>query len=145
MRLVKLSTAEFDDMDRVDEFFEGDLPQRRPPGQFLITPGWIAEDALDECEVLLFSFLGRVVWVARAGSGRLQNTGRNRGRYPNYFIVDLRTAQKVDFSVSDLEDAMHRRCGVTKSIAVSRGWVRLPNTVAATRLVQTLGKLSYPV
>jgi len=141
MRLVKLSTAEFNDIDEVDEFFDEDLPQREPPGKFLFPAGWIAADGLDESELLLFSFLGQVVRIARAGSGRLQNTDSDQDRYPHYFVVDMTSVRKVDFSVIDLEEAMRNECGVTKSIAVSHGWVLLPNTEAAERIIQRLGGL----
>lgn len=142
MRLVKLSTAEFKDSDEVDDFFDDDLPEREPPGKFLFPAGWIAADGLDESELLLFSFLGRVVRIARAGSGRLQNTDVDRARYPNYFVVDMKSVREVDFSVIDLEEAMRRECGVAKSIAASQGWVRLPDTEAAARVVRRLGGLN---
>ena len=90
MRLVKLSTAEFKDIDAVDAFFDEDLPQREPPGKFSFPAGWIAADGLDESELLLFSFRGRVVRIARAGSGRLQNTDAARDRYPYYCVVEMK-------------------------------------------------------
>lgn len=139
MRLVKLSTSEFPEIDNVHDFFKDDLPQREPPGKFLFPRGWIAEDGLDASELILFSFMGRVVRVARAASGRLQNTDEYRNDYPYYFVVDMKTVREVDFLVTDLEEAMHRECGVTKSIAVARGWVRLPDTEATTRVVERLG------
>lgn len=146
MRLVKLSTAEFESIDKVDKFFDHDLRQREPHGRFLFPRGWIAEDGLAKSELLLFSFLGRVVRVARAKSGRLRNTDVQRGRYPYYFVVDMETVQKgFPFTVTDLEEALRRESGVTKSVAASRGWVRLPDTDTATHVVRRLGRLKQHV
>ena len=37
-----------------------------------------------------FSFLGQVVRVASAGSGRLDNTDAVRAHYPYFFVVDMK-------------------------------------------------------
>lgn len=140
MRLVKLSTSEFSDISTVGEFFAHDLPQRNPPGKFLFPDGWIAKDGLAESEWILFSFLGRVVRIAQSASGRLANLDEEKATYPNYFVVDLTTVKEVDFLVADLESAMHKDAGVTKSIAVSQGWVRLPDTAAALSVVERLAE-----
>ena len=144
MRLVKLSTQEFEDLNKVNEYFQNVLPQRTPPGKFMIPKGWIAEDRLSEGELVLFSFNSRVVRVAQAASGRRANDDPEFADYPYYFLVDLDTLREVEFSVEDLERSMQNECGVTKSIAVAHGWVLLPDTPAATQVVERLSNQSAP-
>lgn len=142
MRLVKLSTVEFENIADVNDYFAVQLPARTPPGQFRIPKGWIAQDGLNRGDVLLFSFNSRVVRVARSASGRLQNSDEYQVDYPHYFVVDLKTVRQVDFSVVDLEGEMQQMCGVTKSIAVAQGWVRLPDTSVAIQAIERLGQLA---
>jgi hypothetical protein len=139
MRLVKLSQQkEFPDYEDVENYFASDVWDRNPPGKFLLPRNQLAEDGVAESEMLLFSYLGRVVRVAKAASGRCENRDKYRVAYPYYFVIDRSTLREVDFSLADLEDAMCRRCGVTKTIAKGRGWVRLPETKEAYKAVEDL-------
>ena len=98
MRIIKLSTEEFETFEDVVHFFEEDLPQRKPPGKFLLPPGWIAEDGLQCGETLLFTHLATVCYSARAGSVRLENTDEYGDDYPYYFKVVSVCPEKSDFA-----------------------------------------------
>jgi hypothetical protein len=73
MRVAKLSTQVFADEAAVDAFFTADLPHRNPLGLFHVG-GQIAEDGLAPGETILFTYRGRLRFVGRAASGRLDNT-----------------------------------------------------------------------
>lgn len=133
MRIIKVSTQEFETEDEVISFFEEDLPNRTPRGQFRIPAGWIAEDRLEVGEPLLFSFEGEVLYSARAGSRRRKNSDEYRDEYPFYFRVDMDTLRPVQVSLEKLEKQL-RATGRKKSIVHSRGWPTMPDSPSRERL-----------
>ncbi len=137
MRIIKLSTKEFATFEDVLFFFEEDLPQRTPPGQFRLPPGWIAEDGLERGETLLFTYLAALCYSAKAGSGRLENTDKYRIDYPYYFKVNMKSVRRVKLSIEALEKRL-RPTGRRKSIVKSHGWPTMPDTPAREQLWQSL-------
>jgi len=134
MRIIKLSTKEFGTAEEVVEFFEDDLPQRKPPGRFQVTRGRIAEDKFDEGEPLVFSFLGEVMYTARAGTELLKNDDKWRRKYPQYFCVDMETVRPTHLSLKALEFHLRRNARRKESIVQSQGWPTVPDTAASNAL-----------
>jgi hypothetical protein len=129
MRVAKLSTEEFADESRLDEFFAA-LSQRNPPGLFLIGKQ-IAADGLTPGETVLFTYRGRLRYVAHAASGRLDNTFARQGEYPFCFILDPPSVQRGDASLAELEQALNA-AGAEVSLA-GQGWTRVPDSPATER------------
>jgi hypothetical protein len=74
VRLIKLSTNEFPGEANLLTYFAQELQDRKPPGLFRLPTGWIGKDALHEGETLLFSYRNRLRFVAKAKTGRMDNT-----------------------------------------------------------------------
>lgn len=94
MRIIKLSEKEFSIVEEVREFFAG-LSDHQPPGKFRVPKGWIARDALDPDEQLVFTFQGNAVFIANALSGIQNNTDEYRADYPVFFQIDTSTLKEA--------------------------------------------------
>src|SRR5262245_46714124 len=102
MRLIKLSKEEFPSLDEVRDFFNHDIRGMTPSGKFRVPSGWIAQDALEAGEALIFAYQSRAVFTARAGSELRPNDDEWHERYPSYFLVDLESLREVDANVRDI-------------------------------------------
>src|SRR5207302_3784253 len=98
MRVAKLSPEVFPDDGAVDAFFTADLPHRNPPGLFHVGEQ-IAADGLAPGETLLFTYRGRLRFVGRAATGRLDNTFGLQAEYPFCFIVEPGSIRPADASL----------------------------------------------
>src|SRR5207253_8395544 len=110
-----------------DAFFAG-LSKRNPPGLFLIPPGQIRADGLAVGEWVLFTYLGRLRYVARAASGRQDNTFEPRQGFPHCFIVDPASIRPVDLPLNEVEQRF-RAAGIDRSLA-GQGWTELDSAAA---------------
>ncbi|MCB0195750.1 MAG: hypothetical protein KDJ65_27620 [Anaerolineae bacterium] len=127
MRIIKLSEEIFSDLDDVMEFFRDYLPQRDPPGKFRITEGRIAQGGLEPGEEVLFSYNGKIYFMAQSATGRLANEDKHKDEYPFYFLVDMDTLRPVGMSLHDVEQRYHHETGETKSLVQTRGWPKIEN------------------
>ena len=136
MRVVKLGRDDpFETEAAVADFFTNRLPNRNPPGLFLMH-GEIAADGLAIGERLLFTYRGRLRFVGRAATGRQVNTFDLKDEYPNCFRVELGSIQPADASLTEVEQAL-AAAGVAVNLA-SRGWNRVPDSPAVENAVQGL-------
>ena len=131
MRIIKLSSQEFETVDDVVEFFEEELLRRIPTGKFRFPPGWIAEDKLSVGEPILFSYQTTVMYSARAASRRLVNNDEYSNQYPFYFQVDMETVRPVDVSLRALEEQLHH-IGKIRTIVQSQGWPTIEDSPRRT-------------
>jgi hypothetical protein len=134
MRLAKLSTEHFSDAKELSAFF-ADIENREPPGLFRIGQQ-IAANGLDAGETILFSLLGRVRFVGKSASGRLDNKYGKEEYYPYCFLVDHKSLQAVDVSFDELERRFSD-AGVNVSLA-GQGWTRLPDNSNTETVVRGL-------
>lgn len=144
MRIIKLSPKDisFPDRSSVDSYFELELPNRRPAGQFNLTQGKIAENGITIGESIIFSYQTEITHIARAGSGKLVRSENNIGKYPFYFIIDLATVFPAQGNLADVEASL-ASVGIHKNIVNSRGWPRIPDSVAVEEIWKELEKLRY--
>ncbi len=124
MRVIKLSPDDVDmkDRDSVDRFFRQHLAKRDPAGQFLLTSGRIAADGVSPGEILVFSYLGEVVYLGIAESRRLSTEGADAAKYPFYFCVSVDSIRNGKGLLSDLESDLRHAQLLNGNIVRSQGW-----------------------
>ncbi|HAM52380.1 MAG TPA: hypothetical protein DCP92_17420 [Nitrospiraceae bacterium] len=132
MRIIKLSPEDIDFPDRnsVDVYFRQTLPNRNLAGQFLLTKGRIAENGIDQGELLIFSYKTEVVYLARANSNRIPNMGPQRTIYPFYFLVDLPTVTQGKGTLYEVEEALEEALHGVTNIVKTQGWPRFADSQA---------------
>ncbi len=128
MRIIKLSKKDpdFPDRSSVDDYFQNKLPNRNPPGKFLLTKGRITETGISKGELLVFSYETEITYVAKAASYRLPNSNYDNKKYPFYFIVDIESISKAKGDLVDIEAALPKK--VKKNIVHTQGWPRIPDS-----------------
>src|SRR5262245_37083906 len=105
MRIIKLSTDEFETFEKVETFFT-QLSSRTPIGKFRITKGRIAKDGLQIGEKLLFSYRTRVCYFAEAASGVFKNLDEYSEEYPHFFQVNVATLRPASISLYEVEKTL---------------------------------------
>ncbi len=119
MRIIKLS-ANDEDMrtrDMVDRYFKENLVNK-DLGRFLLTKGRISEKGIAPGEMIIFSYLKEIVYLARSESERLKNTGPQASQYPFYFCVDIKTIIEGKGNLEQLETKIK----ANKNIVKAQGW-----------------------
>lgn len=109
----------------VDSYFGDVLHKRTPNGKFLLTRGRIAKDGIKPNERIVFTYIGEIVFQARALTGRNENSDCTVSeQYPHYFCVDLSTIQKGCKSLRELEDELKESKMIPpgKNLVKSQGW-----------------------
>lgn len=104
--------------DTVDSFFNEKLPNRNPPGQFLLTKGRISAKGISPGEMLVFSYNGDIVYLALSLSERQENTGPEAREYPYYFCVDIATIISGKGNLKQIENEIK----ASKNIVKTQGW-----------------------
>ena len=132
MRVIKLSKDDEDmeSLTDVDIYFQEKLPSRTPPGQFLLTRGRIRKDGIKPQEPLVFSYLGKIVYLAKARSKRLETTGPDARQYPFYFCVETSTIQKGRGTLVEFENFVDAANLSEGNIVKSQGWPMLADSPA---------------
>jgi hypothetical protein len=138
MRLVKLSPKEFPEESDLLTYFAEELPSRNPPGLFVFPKGWIAQGELDPGETVLFSYRGRIRYIAKAATGRRANQSQKPDLYPNCLEINMESVRQTDFAVGDLEKHLRDEMSLEKCLERSQGWPRIPDDPRAERIVQSL-------
>jgi hypothetical protein len=136
MRLVKLSTDEFPEESDLLVYFDRVLPARTPPGLFRFK-GHIADGALDPGETVLFSYRAHLRFVARAETGRMDNTQIPHVDYPHCFIINLQTLRPANVPLDELENRLRMEAGLDVSLR-GQGWTRIPANEHAEQLIEAL-------
>jgi hypothetical protein len=136
MRLVKLSTDEFPEESDHLAYFNRELPARRSPGLFRFK-GRIAEEALDPGETVLFSYRGRLRFVAQAETGRMDNVHMPHVDYPHSFVINLQTVRPTDVPLNELENRLRAEAGLDVSLR-GQGWTRSPDSERAEQVIAAL-------
>jgi hypothetical protein len=134
MRVAKLSDNVFADEAALDAFF-AERPNSNPPGWFLIPASRIRADGLAVGEWVLFTYLAQLRYLARAASGRQDNTFKPRPGFPYCFCVDPGSIRRVDLPLSEVEKRF-RAAGVDRSLA-GQGWTEI-DSAAADQVVAEL-------
>ena len=137
MRIIKLSTDIFEDVDSFDDFILNDLPHRTPPGLFLMGKQ-IGKDGLDIGERLIFSLDQRVIYIAKAASPVTDNRYDEVDDYERCFQVDLEAAQPVDLSLNEFSKRMND-AGLEVRTG-GRGWNRFPDSGISDSIIDSLPK-----
>lgn len=109
-------------LEEVLKYFRESLPQRQPPGLFLLTAGRIAERGIAEGELLVFSYNGEIVYIGQAASERMNNNGPEHTQYPFYFLVDVHSLRRGCGRLEDLEAQLRAAGFSDKNIARTQGW-----------------------
>jgi len=126
----------------MEEYFTITLPNRNPTGQFNMPKGKLSRTgkmALFEGEILFLSWKGKILRVARAGSGVIEPpeptpeaTSYGDVRYYEfYFIIDLDTLRKpaIKLTLKDLDEILPPLVGgEIKRISGTQGWNWAPET-----------------
>lgn len=142
MRLIKLSKEEFRKEEDIEHFFGPEfnknksiLEQREPPGTFYISESRIGKNGIKEGETLLFTYDGKLRFIAKSASGRLTKPGKKR--FPNYFVIDMNSLrQSKPIRVNDLEKLFDGVRG-NKSFK-GQPWVILPDTADSLSIISKL-------
>ena len=137
MRLVKLNADEFPEERHLLAYFDRELSSRTPPGLFRFTKGRIAEGALDPGETVLFSYRGRLRFVAQTETARMDNSYLPDDDYPHCFIINMKTVRSVDVPLEELENRLRAEAGLDVSLR-GHGWTRIPDSQRAERAVEAL-------
>jgi hypothetical protein len=140
MRIVKLSyDMEFEEPKDVEDFFEDELPNRSN-GRFRITKGRIRSDGLEIGEEILFSFEGRVYYIARAASERLENHDEFSDKLPYYFEVDRSTLRRVRITLDEIEQRFQAETGRAIILRQTRGWPEIQDQPFVNNLWRDLAR-----
>jgi len=135
MRLVKLTDELLG--GGLDDYFEEVLPRREPAGLFRCPRGKIAADALCDGETLLFSYQGRLRFVARAASGLRENRDLPDPEFPCCFIIDMNSVRRADVALDEVEARLRDGQCLDKSFR-SRGWTIIDDSDKAEAIINTL-------
>jgi hypothetical protein len=130
MRIIKLSDKDkdFPTRESVDYYFQHKLPNRNPPGKFLLTKGRIAKDGIESGEQLIFSYKTEILYISLSASGRLDNFDKDADTYPFYFLVDIESITPARGFLSDIE-SICLEAEINKNIVRSQGWPRIQEPV----------------
>jgi len=140
MRVIKLSPDDVDmtTPEKVAWYFEEHLAERDPCGQFLLTKGRIREDGIAPADLLVFSYLGDIVYIAHAASERMDTEGRDADKYPHFFCVDVDTIRKAAGRLSELEDALREAGLCDINLARTQGWPNIDESGARRQQLERI-------
>jgi hypothetical protein len=130
MRIIKLSDKDkdFPNRESVDYYFQHKLPNKNPPGKFLLTKGRIAKDGIERGEQLVFSYKTEILYIALSTSDRMDNLDKDSDTYPFYFLVDMDSITPARGFLSDIE-LICLEAEMDKNIVRSQGWPRIQEPV----------------
>ena len=134
MRIIKLSKDEFEDLDKVNDYFQHKLYDRILVGQFRLP----SKKTIEKGELLLFSYEKIVRFTAIAKEGVSENHDEFSDEYPYYFIIDMETLEVAEMSFEQIEDFL--RDIYDKSIASARAWSKIPDSPTTNELWDLLRK-----
>ncbi|HEV7927533.1 MAG TPA: hypothetical protein VGR14_19435, partial [Verrucomicrobiae bacterium] len=135
---MKLSTDEFADEEKLQNYFTGDGELRTGTQQgVFVFNGHIAPKGLVRGETILFSYQNKLRYVAKAETGRKANTYREQAKYRHCFIVDLDSIRAADVSLEEVERRLRDEAGLQKSLA-GRGWNIIPDSEQAEMVIADL-------
>jgi hypothetical protein len=137
MRIIKLSKKddEFKKRPMVDTYFRDTLPNRNPPGKFLLSNRAIGQDGISPGETLVFTYEGECVYRARAASTRQTNRWPDNDKYPHYFLVDIPSIRAIQGTLPAIQDKLKQAGLADKNLVKSRAWMRFPDGGRIGRLV----------
>jgi hypothetical protein len=137
LRLIKLSTDEFPEEAEIQAYFVKELQGRNPTGLFRFPKGWIGENNLSEGETLLFSYRNKLRFVAKAKTGRMDNTYMPHQDYPFCFEINMKTLRNADIPLDEVEHQLRTHAGLQKSLH-AQGWTMIPDSERAEEIINAL-------
>jgi len=113
MRIIKLSSddVELKTREAVDEFFQGGLRAKEPPGKFSLKGALkckIGENGVAAGEGLVFTYKGECVYKARSNSSREKNRGADNKVYPHYFLVDIASIEAIQGTLTQIQEKLEQ-------------------------------------
>jgi hypothetical protein len=116
MRLVKLSTQHFANEKELDDYFEDELNGR---WRFYFNTQ-IRKNGIMPGETVLFSFQGRLLYVAKTKTGRISDRHREKGKYQNYIVIGT-PIRRIDISLEEFERKLEAKANLKISLK-GQGW-----------------------
>ena len=104
---------------------------------FSSSDGRSQDAGLEAGETVLFMYRSRLRFVAKAETGRMDNTYLKQADYPYCFVIDLRTLRPTDMPVEDLERRLRAEAGLQKSLQ-GQGWTIIPDSERAEEVIDAL-------
>lgn len=120
----------------VDIYFLKTLPNRSPPGKFLLTDRAIGENGIAPGERLVFTYRGECVYKARAKSARLQNDGSDAEEYPHLFFVDVATIEAIKGTLAELQTKLEQEVLSVSDLVNSRSWPKFRDDEPAAVIIE---------
>jgi hypothetical protein len=134
MRIIKLSKDEFNTLDDVLNFFQSELYDRKPEGQFRLP----SNKLIEKDELLLFSYEKIVRFTGISKTEVLENNDEFSADYPYYFAIDMSSVQSAEMSLEQVEDFLKNV--YDKAIVSARAWSKIPDSPTANELWDSLRK-----
>ncbi len=147
MRIIKMSREQgFSSPDDIRNFFETELSSRDERGKFRITSGRISGDSFHKEEMLVFSYLTTIYFIARSASTLQSNKDSECKDYPYFFIIDVDSIRHVEMtSLHDIE-RLARKHGKQKiNLVKSQAWPLIDDSNLAQEIWAFVKKRSYPL
>lgn len=140
MRIIKLShkDPDMETQEMVDHFFNVTLNERTPPGKFRLTETRIGKDGMYIGEKLIFTYKGKIVYVAESKSGRIVNSDKDLIEYPYLFLIDMSSLIKAKGDLIELEKILFSKKLINKNIVQSQGWPKLDDSEELFSIWETL-------
>jgi hypothetical protein len=132
MRIIKLSKDDdsFRSAAEVTRFFQEELYERDPVGDFGVTPAKQYMPDIQKGTLLIFSYQTTCMFVGRAAEPMAYWDPKDKSFDPNWpasVVVDMPTLRAVDVKLHDFERALKKATGYKKSIVAYRGWAHIPD------------------
>ena len=115
--------------DMVDLYFKENLANR-DFSHFLLPKGRISEKGIAVGEMIIFSYLKEIVYLALSESERFKNTGPQASKYPFYFCVDIKTIIEGKGNLEQLETKIK----ANKNIVKFQGWPIIKDSLEIERI-----------
>jgi Predicted restriction endonuclease len=135
MRLVKLSTIEFEDENVLQRYFSEELHNREPKGLFVFGRQ-IAANGIEPGETILFSYRSKLRYVGKAKTGRTDNSHPDYPEYSHCFVIKL-PVREANVSLEEVERKLRAEASLQKSLA-GQGWTKIPDSERAEKVIEDL-------
>jgi hypothetical protein len=127
----------------VDTYFRETLPNREPPGMFLLTRRAFGPNGISPGEKLIFSYKGECVYRALAATERMENGGDDVDRYPYYFRVDVPSIKPAKGTLKEIQDELGENDLEQQGLPIpnlvkSQSWPRFTEGELIARMIDAI-------